>query len=106
MDRSREEQKRPPGSPLDPRWEKLVALLYGELPPEEEQSLRMEIESDAALRAEWEEISGARSLLQSWEVPETAKEPSFVFVTPEPARRRNGSARSAATGWRERLSRL
>jgi anti-sigma factor RsiW len=73
--------------PLDVRFERLVALLYGELPPAEERSLRAEIESDPALRAAWEEISSAREFLGR--VPEEPA-PSFVFLDEShlPARRR------------------
>ncbi len=80
---------------IDPRIERLVALLYGELPETEAQALRKEIEGDPALRAEWEELTGARSFLGAWEVPEES--PGFVFVN-EPA---NAPRRRA--GFRERL---
>ncbi len=80
---------------IDPRIERLVALLYGELPETEAQALRKEIEGDPALRAEWEELTGARSFLGAWEVPEES--PGFVFVN-EPA-----SAPRRRAGFRERL---
>ena len=62
----------------DPRMEKLIALLYGELPEEEERELRRQLVTDAALRAEWEELCGTRSILGRWEVNEPA--PRVVFV--------------------------
>jgi hypothetical protein len=64
---------------LDPRIEKLIAMLYGELPEPEAQILRRDLEQDPALRAEWEELNGARSFLGAWEMPEES--PGFVFVT-------------------------
>lgn len=88
-------------NPLDPRIEKLVALLYGELSAEEERLLRLEIESDPALRAEWESISGTRSLLQAWESEDAP--PQFVFLEetdPKPAVTK--IVRPAA-GWRTRM---
>jgi hypothetical protein len=80
---------------IDPRIERLVALLYGELPETEAQALRKEIEGDPALRAEWEELTGARSFLGAWELPEES--PGFVFVN-EPA-----IAPRRRAGFRERL---
>jgi BMFP domain-containing protein YqiC len=72
----------------DSRLEKLIALLYGELPEDEERAIRREILRDAALRAEWEELSATRSLLGQWKVNEPA--PRVIFVhrntTPERAR--------------------
>jgi hypothetical protein len=68
---------------IDPRIEKLVALLYGELPEAEAQALRREVDGDPELRAEWEDLTAARSFLGSWEAPELS--PGFVFVN-EPAR--------------------
>ena len=65
-------------NPLDPRREKLIALLYGELGPQEEQWLRKEIERDEALRSDWEELQATRRILQQWEAPKQV--PSFVFV--------------------------
>lgn len=70
---------------MDPRCEKLVALLYGELPEEEARALRKEIAEDPELRAEYEEISAARTLLGEWEVPE--KSPHFVFLADEDEQR-------------------
>lgn len=67
-------------SPLDPRHARLVALLYDELPPEEERALRAELARDAALRQEWDELNAARGFLSAWEIEE--RTPSFVFVEP------------------------
>jgi hypothetical protein len=74
---------------LDPRHEQLIAALYGELSPEDEAAFQRQLESDAELRAEWEELRGTRSLLGQWTVDE-APSPSFVFLdhdeAPRPAR--------------------
>jgi len=82
----------------DPRIERLVSLLYGELPEAEALALRAEIENDPALRAEWEELTAARTFLSSWEVP--GDSPGFVFVN-EPAivpRRGTGGVRERLRG--------
>lgn len=82
---------------IDPRVEKLVALLYGELPELEAQALRREIDADPALAAEWKELSEARSFLGAWEMPEES--PGFVFVNePEVAARRTAGFRSRLRG--------
>lgn len=80
MKRDDREKGRSPmqDEPIDPRFEKLVALLYGELPEAEANVLRREIESDAALRSEFEDLSATRGLLAEWELPE--KVPHFVFL--------------------------
>jgi hypothetical protein len=85
--------------PIDPRIEKLIASLYGELPPDDERALKAELADDAALRAEWDELVAARGLLRGWEIEEAA--PSFVLVGgDEPARAR----RRAPGGFWARLS--
>jgi hypothetical protein len=71
---------------VDPRFEKLIALLYGELAEDEARALRSQLAADDALRAEYEELSAARTLLAEWEVPE--KTPHFVFLTDEPSKGR------------------
>lgn len=65
-------------NPLDPRREKLIALLYGELGTDEERQLHEEIARDAALRSDWEELLATRQVLQKWEVAE--QPPTYVFV--------------------------
>lgn len=70
--------------PVDPRMEKLVASLYGELSPAEQRELEAQLERDPELRAEWDDLVSTRSMLGSWELEE--KVPSFVFVDPAPAR--------------------
>jgi anti-sigma factor RsiW len=50
--------------PLDPRIDKLVALLYGELPETEAREVRAMIEADPGLRHEWEELQGTREMLR------------------------------------------
>jgi hypothetical protein len=71
--------------PLDPRREKLVGLLYGELSTEEEQEIRKQIAEDESLRADWEELVAAREMIGEWDV--AAETPSFVFLDEQaPAR--------------------
>ncbi len=90
--------------PLDPRIERLIALLYGELPEEEERAMREEIDRDETLRAYWGELSGTRTILREWDLAETA--PGFVFVKGPDARGAAPPAPSPlpAAAWRRRLS--
>ncbi len=81
----------------NPRIEKLVAYLYGEMPEAEERAFRRLLEKDEELRAEYEELRDAREVLGSWEVESAAS--SFFLV---PAEESEGSS-SAATGWFARL---
>lgn len=87
-------------NPIDPRREKLIALLYGELSAEEEREIRLQIDKDPELRADWEELSATRQILQEWEVEEQA--PGFVFVDDS-----EDAAAAVSTGvlggWRRRL---
>jgi hypothetical protein len=83
--------------PVDPKIDMLVSALYGELSDAERGEFEALLASDAALRAEWEELSGTRSMLGAWELDERV--PSFIVVDPGPARRR-----PAADGWWSRLS--
>jgi hypothetical protein len=64
--------------PVDPRIDKLIASLYGELSEEQERELQRLLAEDAALRAEWEELRSTRAILKGWEVEEAP--PSFVIV--------------------------
>jgi len=52
---------------LDPRLEKLVALLYGELPDDEARELQAALASDADLRRTWEELQETREVLSTLE---------------------------------------
>lgn len=74
---------------LDPRHEQLIAALYGELSPEEEEAFQQRLLTDAELRAEWDELRETRSVLGEWTLDE-APSPSFVFLdgedAPAPAR--------------------
>lgn len=88
-------------NPLDPRMEKLVALLYGELSAEEERLLRLQIESDPALRAEWESLGGTRSLMQAWENEDAP--PQFVFLQEDESKQAVTRVIRPATGWRARM---
>jgi hypothetical protein len=63
---------------LDPRIDKMMAFLYGELAPSEDKAFRRLLESDAALRAEMEELGEVRGALAAWSVEEHV--PSFVLV--------------------------
>lgn len=74
---------------VDPRIDKMIAFLYGELPPAEEKAFRRLLEKDDALRAEWEELSGTRQALGDWKVEEHV--PAFVLVDPAPRQRRAGT---------------
>ncbi|MFH1143955.1 MAG: hypothetical protein V1774_05375 [Candidatus Eisenbacteria bacterium] len=82
----------------DPRREMLVAALYGELPAAEEQVFRAMLAEDEQLRADWEELSEARSFLQSEKAEEQA--PAFVFLRPPEAR--SHPAAIATSGRRRR----
>jgi hypothetical protein len=63
---------------LDPRIDRMMAALYGELPEAEERAFRRLLEKDDRLRAEFEELKGTREMLAGWEVEERV--PSFVLV--------------------------
>lgn len=63
---------------VDPRIDKMIAFLYGELPPAEEAAFRRLLDADATLRTEFQELTSARGLLAEWKVEETV--PSFVLV--------------------------
>src|SRR4026208_1437243 len=73
---------------LDPKRERLIAYLYGEMTEEESKSFVQLMESDATLRDEFDELRGAREVLAGWRVPEPT--PSFVFLN-ETARRPEGA---------------
>lgn len=90
-------------NPLDPRREKLIALLYGELGTDEERALREEIERDEALRSDWEELHATRQILQRWEVPE--QPPSYVFVDDRESTKTKAKSNTPG-GWLDRLRRL
>lgn len=82
---------------VDPRIDKMVAYLYGELPESEERAFRRLLEKDDALRAEYEELAVTRETLGGWEVEERA--PSFVLMeggTPAAPRARRTPA---GDGW-------
>lgn len=85
---------------VDPRIDKMIAFLYGELPPSEEKAFRRLLEKDAALRAELEELSQARGALAGWEVEEHV--PSFVLV--DSGAERPARSRARGIGFLERLS--
>jgi anti-sigma factor RsiW len=70
---------------VDPRIDKMVAALYGELSESEERAFHRLLDKDEALRAEWEELQEGRKLLAGWKVEERV--PSFVLVEGEEAER-------------------
>jgi len=80
----------------DPRIDKMVAFLYGELPEGERRAFERMLERDDALRAEFDELKSVRGVLAGWEVEERA--PSFVLVEGREKKR------DAAPGLLERFS--
>jgi hypothetical protein len=78
--------------PLDEQTEHLVAALYGELSPAEEDALRRELAADPALRAEYEELAETRAVMGSWEI----EDPESTFLLP---------AGDAPSGWGGRIRR-
>ncbi len=92
---------------LDPRLQKLVAALYGELDDAEEREVRDLLDADPALRAEFEELDAARTFLRGWE-EEPA--PDHVFLAPPEwaagasgGGRRGGEEPGGLRGWLARL---
>ena len=71
---------------MDPRIDKLMAYLYGELPESERRAFERLLGEDAELRQEYEELAGTRAMLPAWRIEERV--PSFVLVEdrPEPKR--------------------
>ena len=67
---------------FDPRVQKLVASLYGELSEAEERELAEELERDPGLRGDFEELRAARVFLTDWAGDEPA--PGSIF-TEQPA---------------------
>jgi len=63
---------------VDPRIDKMIAFLYGELPASEERAFRRLLETDVALRSELEELSRTRESLAAWRLEEHV--PTFVLV--------------------------
>lgn len=90
---------------LDPRIDRMIAALYGELSESEERAFHRLLEKDDALRAEWEELRESRRILSGWEVEDRV--PSFVMLEgaaerPEPRRREH----AAPTWWQRVLASL
>lgn len=67
--------------PLDEQTERLVASLYGELGPGEEDALRARLDADPALRAEYRELAETRAVMAAWDV----EEPASPFTLPAAA---------------------
>ncbi|HEX7879024.1 MAG TPA: hypothetical protein VF720_06410 [Candidatus Eisenbacteria bacterium] len=76
---------------VDPKIDRMIAALYGELNDAERLEFEKQLANDPALRAEWEEISGTRNLLTGWELEDRV--PSFVVVPAVATRPR------VAMGW-------
>ncbi|MCP4655435.1 MAG: hypothetical protein GY856_08455 [bacterium] len=85
--------------PLDSQRQRMVAALYGELPPDELRELEAACAADETLQRDWEELRAARSFLQQAGREET--EPDFTFVWPrdEPTARPGGRLFSAPWRW-------
>jgi anti-sigma factor RsiW len=81
---------------LDPLRDRMVAALYGELPPEDEEELLTHLASDPALRAEWDELQESRGFLGAADAADP--DPGFVFELPAAAR-----VGGAAPGVHDRL---
>jgi hypothetical protein len=85
---------------LDPRIDRMMAALYGELSESEERAFHRLLETDEALRAEWEELRGARRAIAGWEVKERV--PRFVLLEDAGLRRAPARASGSALGrWLE-----
>ena len=80
---------------VDPKIDRMIAALYGELNDTEQAAFAAQLASDPALRAEWEEISGTRNLLTGWELEDRV--PSFIVVPTVTTRPR------VSMGWVEGL---
>jgi anti-sigma factor RsiW len=86
---------------LDPRLEKLVALLYGELPDEEARKVRDWIAGDSELRRTWDEMNETREALGSLD-PVPTPDASFLVDVVE-AKTPSPIAAAHLPGWGERL---
>jgi hypothetical protein len=77
-------------------FEKILDYVYGELPPDEAETVRARIESDPEWKDEYELISGTSRVLDSWD-----EQPVPAGVTQGVLRRIEGAApgRSAASAW-------
>jgi hypothetical protein len=84
---------------VDPKIDRMIAALYGELNEADQAGFEAQLANDPALRAEWEEISGTRNLLSGWELEDRV--PSFVVVPAVTTRAR--ASRDWVTGLRERF---
>jgi len=85
---------------VDPKIDRLVAALYGEMTDADRRDFDAQLKVDAALRTEWEELSGTRSLLADWEVEDRI--PSFLVVEAG-GRNRRASAAGWLEGFRDRF---
>lgn len=79
---------------IDPRKDKLIAYLYGELPDAEAREVEKMLEEDLDLARELEELREVRSLLGEWEIEE--KTPGFVLVDAEERASRRSRERGGA----------
>ncbi len=67
-------------TPLDPQREKMIAALYGELPPDEMEAFLAALEENEELKLEWNELQGTRAFLQQADQESAA--PQFQFLMP------------------------
>jgi anti-sigma-K factor RskA len=78
---------------IDELRQRMIAALYGELPPGERREFEAALAADESLRREWEELQGARAFLAA--APIEDEVPQFVFLDPELAAGRAAGAASA-----------
>jgi len=86
---------------LDVWRDRMVAALYGELPPEEEEEFLTQLAHDPVLRAEWDELQESRGFLRAAEQEAADTDPGFVFQLPAAAGAGDaaGRKRERARGW-------
>lgn len=68
---------------LDPLRDRMIAALYGELPPEDEEEFLTLLAANPALKSEWDELRETRAFLGAADAADTA--PAFAFALPAAA---------------------
>lgn len=76
--------------PLDEDRDRIIAALYGELSPDEEDALRERLAGDPALQADYRDLAETRGILGAWDV----EAPASPFLLP-----------ASPPGFRERMRR-
>jgi hypothetical protein len=84
--------------PLDPRIDRMIASLYGELSGAEEIEFQRLLTEDPELRSEYEELRGTRAHMKGWKIERTA--PSFVMLEKERSAFSGGLRARFARGFR------